>query len=139
MSVVEKLIIANKEHLLNSFLLMLIPLNQKGIRLAGKLFVTNEHLYFDVHIKESIFELLNKVIKKANKELGQTLSLSQSIIRKWKDDGYVTIPKSEIEDIKEEKSILRKSIILMLSDKSQFLIDRGILSISSIKQTIQLK
>jgi len=134
MSTIKKLIKSNNENLFNSWLLNFIPLNQKGTRLLGKLYVTDKNVYFDTKFDSSISGLLGEVVVNTS---GYPLLISQKIINQWGDNGYFTIPKSEIKNITENKTFLKKTVTLKLSDESEYILDYGILPISKITEALK--
>ncbi|RKX17906.1 MAG: hypothetical protein DRP35_10140 [Candidatus Zixiibacteriota bacterium] len=114
-----------------------IPLNQKGTRLGGKLFVTDKNLYFDVRFDTSLSGLLGEIATSAVSASGHSLLVSQEIMNQWQDNGYVTIPKHEIKDITEKKSFLKKTVTIRLSDDSKYVFDYGMLSVTKIAEAIR--
>jgi len=136
-SVIKKLIESNNEILLGNWQLNFIPLNQKGTRLGGKLFVTDKNLYFDVRFDTSLSGLLGEIATSAVSASGHSLLVSQEIMNQWQDNGYVTIPKHEIKDITEKKSFLKKTVTIRLSDDSKYVFDYGMLSVTKIAEAIR--
>ena len=61
MKSIKKIIESNNENIIGTWQLNFIPLNQKGVRLLGKLFVTNKSLYFDVKFDTSLSGLLENI------------------------------------------------------------------------------
>ena len=137
MSAIKKLIKANKEMLLGTWQINFIPLNQKGTRLLGKLYVTDKNLYLDVRFDTSFSGLLGEVATSAVNASGHSLLLFQEIINQWQDNGYITIPKSEIEEVTEKKSFFKKTITIKLSDDSEYILDYGMLSVTKIAEAIK--
>ena len=137
MSVIKKLIESNNENLLGTWQLNFIPLNQKGTRLLGKLYVTDKNLYFDVRFDTSFSGLLGEVTTSAASATGHSLLVSQEIMSQWQDNGYVTIPKSEITDVTEKKSFFKKTVTIKLSDNNEYVFDYGMLSVTKIAEAIK--
>ena len=137
MSVIKKLIESNNENLLGTWQLNFIPLNQKGTRLGGKLFVSDKNLYFDVRFDTSLSGLLGEVATSAVSASGHSLLVSQEIMNQWKDNGYITIPKSEIKDVAEKKTFFKKTATITLTDESKYVFDYGMLSVTKIVETIK--
>jgi len=137
MGSIKKIIKSNNENIIGTWQLNFIPLNQKGVRLLGKLFVTNKNLYFDVKFDSSFSGLLENIEVSAVSAEGSPLLVSQQIINQWKDKGYVTIPKSEIVDVTEHKSFFKKTVTIKLSDNNEYVFDYGMLSVSKITEAIK--
>ena len=137
MSAIKKLIKSKDENLINTWQLNFIPLNQKGVRLGGKLFVTDKNLYFDVKFDTSLSGLLGEVATSAVSATGNPLLVSKEIISQWQDDGYFTIPKNEIKDVTEKKSFFKKTVTIKLSDDSEYIFDYGMLSVTKIAEAIR--
>ncbi len=137
MSAIKKLIKSKNEILFDTWQLNFIPLNQKGVRLGGKLFVTDKNLYFDVKFDTSLSGLLSSVATSAVSASGHSLLVSQEIINQWQDNGYFTIPKSEIKSVTEKKSFFKKTVTIKLSDGSEYVFDYGMLPVTKIAEAIR--
>jgi len=137
MSTIKKLIKSNNENLINSWQLNFIPLNKKATRLLGKLYVTDKNLYFDAKFDSSISGLLGNVATSAVSASGHPLLVSQEILNQWGDNGYFTIPKSEIKEVSEKKSFFKKTVTIKLSDSGEYLFDYGMLPVTKIAEAIK--
>ena len=138
MSVIKKVIQANNEQFLGRWTLYCTPLKD-GQKFLGKLFISNTHLYFEFQFNSSLSVLLSSISANMMLSSGNSLMLSHQILEHWRDNGYLTISKSDIINISEKKSFLKKTLIIRLSDGSQYVFDNGILPISRIIQAIQIK
>jgi hypothetical protein len=137
MSSIKNIIKSNKESIIGTWQLNFIPLNQKGVRLLGKLFATDKNLYFDVKFDSSLTGLFKNLAVSAAGAAGFSLLVSQQILNQWKDNGYITIPKSEIINVTEHKSFIKKTVTIKLSDNSEYIFDYGLLSVSKIAEAIK--
>jgi predicted polyphosphate/ATP-dependent NAD kinase len=137
MSTIKELIENNKETKLGTWTLNMIPVNEKASRFLGKLHVTDKHIYFDAQFDVSLSGTVNSLIASAGAAAGHAFLVSKQIIDQWKDHGYVCIPKSEIQDIREKKSFLKKTVTVKLKDDSEYIFDYGMLSVSKIVEAIK--
>lgn len=137
MSVIKKVIQANNEQFLGSWTLNCIPL-QEGSKSLGKLFITNEHLYFESQFNTSLSGLLDQISTSMIVASGNSLLVSHKILEYWRDNGYLTILKSDVINITENKSFFKKTVTVELSDGSQYVFGYGMLPVSKITQAIQI-
>ncbi len=101
------------EALIDTWTIMYSP--PGGGRYNGKLHVTNQRLLYD-----------------AKYDISAKGLLSEALFVKWGSEGYLTISKSEITDIKTEKSFLAKKMLLTLTDGSVHTFNYGALSIDKL-------
>ena len=137
MSPIKKLIKSRNENLFNTWNINFIPLDYNNVRLGGKLFVTNENLYFDVRFDTSLSGMLDEIANSIITQFDSSLSISQEILNQWKDNGYLIIPKSEIEEVTEKKTFFKKTVTIKLSDDSEYLFDYGMLPVTKIANAIR--
>ena len=134
MNVIKRLINYNNEKLFGSWHLTLIPLSIKRTRLGGKLFVTDKNLYFDVNFN---IMLWSEVTVSTVSTSGNSLIISQEIMNQWQDNGYITIPKSEITEVTEKISFFKKTVTIKLSDNNQYVFDYGMFPVTKIAEAIR--
>ncbi|MBK8953476.1 MAG: hypothetical protein IPM85_15655 [Chitinophagaceae bacterium] len=89
-----------EEQVIDTWTLLYSP--PGGGKFNGKLTVTNKRLLYDAQYDVSAKGLL-----------------SEAMFAKWGSEGYLEIIKSDITDVKAEKSFLDKKAILTLSDGSK--------------------
>ncbi|MBK6936754.1 MAG: hypothetical protein IPH18_07585 [Chitinophagaceae bacterium] len=102
-----------EEQVIDTWTLLYSP--PGGGKFNGKLTVTNKRLLYDAQYDVSAKGLL-----------------SEAMFAKWGSEGYLEIIKSDITDVKAEKSFLAKKAILTLSDGSKHTFNYGMLSIDKV-------
>ncbi len=137
MNKIKKLINENNENLIGSWTLNMIPLNEKGARFTGKLFVSDKKLYFESQFDTSLKGTVNSLIASVGAASGNSLLVSQEIIKQWEDLGVLIIPKSEIKEITEKSSFLKKTVTVTLTDGIKYKFDYGMLSVKKIIEAIK--
>jgi hypothetical protein len=86
-----------------------------GGKYNGKLTITNKRLLYDAKYDVSAKGLL-----------------AEAMFIKWGSEGYLEISKSDITDVKVEKSFLAKKAILTLTDGSKHTFNYGALNIDKV-------
>ncbi|HPS64879.1 MAG TPA: hypothetical protein PK447_04825 [Ignavibacteria bacterium] len=90
-----------------------------GGHFNGKLYVTNEKLYYDSKFNISLAGIIEtSLFKKTNKE------------------GYILIPKSRIKSVIPQKSMFKKKILIELDNGEMHTFDYGMLNIDKIVDAI---
>ena len=85
----------------------------------------------------SLSGLLSEVATSAVSASGNSLLVSQEIMNQWQDNGYITIPKSEIKDVVEKKTFFKKTATITLTDESKYVFDYGMLPVTKIAEAIK--
>jgi|SRR5579871_3115779 len=93
-----------------------------GGKFNGKLTVTNKRLLYDAKYDASIKGMV-----------------TEALFIKWGSEGYLTIDKSDIQNVEVQKKLLSKRCILTLSDGSQHAFDYGALNIDKCVEAIQAR
>jgi hypothetical protein len=88
----------------------------------GKLTITNKRLLYDAK-----YDISAKGI------------LSEAMFIKWGSEGYLEINKSDITDVKVEKSFLSKKAILTLTDGSKHTFSYGAMNIDKVVDAINAR
>lgn len=108
------------ETLIDTWTIMYSP--PGGGRYNGKLHVTNLRLLYD-----------------AKYDISAKGLLSEALFVKWGSEGYLTILKSEIADLKTEKSFLAKKMLLTLTDGSVHTFNYGALNIDKLVKAVEVR
>jgi len=137
MSKINELIENNKENKLGTWTLNMTPVNEKASKFLGKLHITDKNIYFDAQFDVSLSGTVNSLIAGLGAASGHALLVSKQIIDQWKDLGFLCIPKSEIKEITENKSFLKKTVRIKLTDDSEYIFDYGMLSVSKITEALK--
>jgi hypothetical protein len=102
---------------IDTWTLLYIP--PGGGKYNGKLTITNKRLLYDAKYDVSAKGLL-----------------SEALFIKWGSEGYLEINKTDIADMKVEKSFLAKKAILTLNDGSVHTFNYGALNIDKVAAAI---
>lgn len=137
MSTIKDLIKKNGETKLGTWTLNMTPVSNKASKFLGKLHVTDKNIWFDAQFDVSLSGTINSLIASAGAAAGHAFLVSKQIIDQWKDHGYLCIPKSEIEDVTEKKSFLKKTVTVKLNDGSEYVFDYGMLSVNKIVEAVK--
>ncbi len=135
MSNLKKLILSKDEKLLGNWTIGCIPMQQG--KFLGKLFVTDKTLYFEAQFDISLGGLLEQIAVSAVSAEGHSLLVSQEILKQWQDNGYFEIPKDQIKEVITKTSLLKKKVIILLSDDNEFVFDYGAMSIKKLVEAIK--
>lgn len=106
-----------EEQVIDTWTLLYSP--PGGGKFNGKLTVTNKRLLYDAQYDVSAKGLL-----------------SETMFAKWGSEGYLEIVKSDISDVKAEKSFFAKKAVLTLSDGSKHTFNYGMLNIDKVVTAI---
>lgn len=109
-----------EEQVIDTWTLLYSP--QGGGKFNGKLTITNKRLLYDAQYDVSAKGLL-----------------SEAMFVKWGSEGYLEINKSDITDVKAEKSFLAKKAIITLTDGSKHTFNYGMLNIDKVIAAINEK
>lgn len=112
--------LAADEQIIDTWTILYTP--PGGGKYNGKLTVTNKRLLYDAKYDVSAKGLL-----------------SEALFVKWGSEGYLEINKSDIKDVKAEKSFLAKKAIVSLSDGSQHTFNYGMLNIDKVVDAINAR
>lgn len=93
-----------------------------GGKFNGKLTITNKRLLYDAQYDVSAKGLL-----------------SEAMFVKWGSEGYLEINKSDITEVKAEKSFLAKKAVITLTDGSKHTFNYGMLNIDKVIAAISAK
>ena len=93
-----------------------------GGKYNGKLHVSNQRLMYDAKYDVSAKGLL-----------------AEALFIKWGSEGYLEINKSDIKEIKSEKSFLAKKVLLTLSDGSVHTFNYGALNTDKLVAALEIK
>ncbi len=91
-----------------------------GGKYNGKLTITNKRLLYDAKYDVSAKGLL-----------------AEAMFIKWGSEGYLEISKSDIKEVRVEKSFLSKKAIVTLIDGSQHTFNYGALNIDKVAEAIK--
>lgn len=137
MSKIKELIENNNETKLGTWTINMTPVSDKASKFLGKLHITDKNIYFDSQFDVSLSGTVNSLIASVGAASGHSFLVTKQIIDQWKDHGFLCIPKSEIKDITEKKSFLKKTVRLKLTDDSEYIFDYGMLSVSKITEALK--
>lgn len=90
-----------------------------GGRYTGKLVVTNQRLLFDAKFDTSMSGALKELIVVSGSH------------------GYLSIPKSAIQDVAVKSGFFKKKVTVTLQDGKQHVFDYGMMSVKKIAAAIQ--
>ncbi len=90
-----------------------------GAKYLGKLTVTDRNVYFEAKFDSSISGLV-----------------SSALLEVKDADGILTIPRDSIEKIEPKTSFFKKKINIKVKEHGDFVVDYGMLSISSMLKAL---
>jgi len=92
----------------------------EGGKYNGKLTITTQRLLYDARL-----------------DVSAKAFLPETMLAKWKRDGYLEIKKSDIKDMLVEKTLLAKKATLTLADGSKHTFNYGVLNIDKVVEAIR--
>ena len=95
-------------------------LPQGGGRYTGKLTITDKRIIFHAQYNTSFAGLV-----------------TEALFYKFGDEGYIIIPRDQIQEVEKKTSLMNKRVILKLQNGQVHAIDNGILSVDKIIETLK--
>jgi hypothetical protein len=114
---VAKIDLEQGEQELGSWTMNYLP--PGGGRYTGKLLVTDTRLLFDAKFDTSLGGVMDQ------------------LMNQYGDHGILSIPKSDISEVKKKSSFLKKQAIVTLTDGQEHVFDYGALSVDKVIAALQ--